>query len=162
MTAWDTRSCGFSLLQNCFQAMVFPTARWEGKEGLKENTEWKESIFSFYQQTFLPWCAFHSFGCSAGTGDPIHWWESTSVHTAIPKGSQRTWPCLLEVQSSSRQKLPLSVGGSGHWMLLSMALLCFLFLSPALTCTCQRYIQIHPAFGSGLHTLWPPFVLQLR
>lgn len=36
LTAWDaTGSCEFSLLQNCFQAMDFSTARWEGQEGLK-------------------------------------------------------------------------------------------------------------------------------
>lgn len=67
----------------------------------------------------------------------------------------------VSVRNFARGKLPVSVGGSGHWMLLSMSLLCFLF-SPALTCTCQRYIQIHPAFGPSLYTLCPPFVLQLR
>lgn len=67
----------------------------------------------------------------------------------------------VSARNFARGKLPVSVGGSGHWMLLSMSLLCFLF-SPALTCTCQRYIQIHPAFGPSLYTLCPPFVLQLR
>lgn len=116
MTPWDTITCrGFSPLWNCFWDMVFSTARWEGRDGLKQNAEWKGNSFGFYQQTFQPWCAFHTFCCSTRTGDPIHWWKSMSVCAPpSPKAVRECGRVNLGVQSSSGRKLPVAVAW-GQW-----------------------------------------------
>lgn len=162
LTAWDTtRSCGFSPLQNFFQTMVYLQQDGRAMKGWNKILNEKKIFLAFTSKSFYP--------------DVLSLiWLLSRDRRPHPQLRKNICVCChSQMQSEdvamsarggnfARGKLPVSIGGSGHWMLLSMSLLCFLFFSPALTCTCQRYIQIHPAFGSSLHTLCPPFVLQLR
>lgn len=75
--------------------MVFTTARWEGKEGLIQNTEWEEIFLAFTRKLFNSDVLLTLSAAQQGQETHIHCLrKNVCVLAALPKGSQRMWPCL--------------------------------------------------------------------
>lgn len=147
MAACDTvTSCGFSPLQSCFQAMVFSTARWEGKEEILNE---KEIFLAVTSKHFNPDVLFTHVLLSRDRRHHSLVRKHVHVDTAILKGRQSRWPWPSGVQSSSRRKLPVAVAGGQQAVDASVCDFAFILASPPFASSPSLTLLPKPAKGNS-------------